>query len=105
MLRFTRRSDVAEEAIVEKSMNWRQNAVYLGRALEWSENGLSARPDRRDVRSLLRELGVENCRSISTPLNATVEKEGVRSDRPEVSAELATKHRTAVARVVYLARD
>ena len=31
--------------------------------------------------------------------------EGNRSDRPEVSAELATKHRAAVARVVYLAQD
>ena len=48
---------------------------------------------------------MENCRSISTPLCATVEKEGNRSDRPEVSAELATKHRAAVARVVYLAQD
>ena len=57
------------------------------------------------MRSLLRELGMENCRSISTPLCATVEKEGHRSDRLEVRAELATKHRAAVARVVYLARD
>ena len=40
-----------------------------------------------------------------TPLSLTVEKEGDRSDRPEVSAELATKHRAAVARVVYLAQD
>ena len=31
--------------------------------------------------------------------------EGNRSDRPEVSAEFATKHRAAVARVVYLAQD
>ena len=45
------------------------------------------------------------CRSISTSLSATEEKEGDRSDRPEVSAELATKHRAAVARVVYLAQD
>ena len=44
-------------------------------------------------------------RSISTPLSHTVEKEGDRSDRPEVSAELASKHRAAVARVVYLAQD
>ena len=51
------------------------------------------------------ELGMENCRSVSTPLCATVEKEAYRSDRPEVSAELATKHRAAVARVVYLAQD
>ena len=31
--------------------------------------------------------------------------DGNRSDRPEVSAELATKHRAAVAKVVYLAQD
>ena len=35
----------------------------------------------------------------------SVEKEGNRSDRPEASAELATKHQAAVARVVYLAQD
>ena len=48
---------------------------------------------------------MENCRSISTPRCAAVEKEEHRSDRPEVSAELATNHRAAVARVVYLAQD
>ena len=82
-----------------------KQAVYLGRTLEWSENGLGVRPDRRHVRSLLRELGMENCRSISTPLSATVEKEGNRSDRSEVSADVATTHRAAVARIVYLAQD
>ena len=70
-----------------------------------NENGLGVRPDRRHVWSLLRELGMESCRSISTPLCATVEKEGHRNDRPEVIAELATKRRAAVARVVYLAQD
>ena len=63
-------------------------------------DGLSVRPDRRHVRSLLRELGMENCRSIPTPLCAALEKEGNRSDRPEVSAELATRRRAAVGRVV-----
>ena len=57
------------------------------------------------MRALLRELGMENCRNISTPLSATTEKEEHRNERPEVSAELATKHRAAVARVVYLAQD
>ena len=82
-----------------------KKAENLGRPLEWSEDGLGVRPDRRHVRSLLRELGMETCRSVSTPLSLTVEKEGDRSDRQEVSAELATKHRAAVARVVYLAQD
>ena len=39
----------------------------------------------------------ETCRSVSTPLSFTVGKEGNRSDRPEVSAKLATKHRAAIA--------
>ena len=30
-----------------------KKAVYLGRTLEWSEDGLGVRPDRRRVRSLL----------------------------------------------------
>ena len=54
-----------------------KKAVYLGRTLECSENGLGVRPDRRHVRSLLLELGMENFRCISTPLSATVEKERV----------------------------
>ena len=36
------------------------------------------------------ELGMEKCRSVSTPMSVTVEKDGDRSERPEVSAELAT---------------
>ena len=82
-----------------------KKAVYHGRTLEWSETGLGVRPDRRHVRALQRELAMDNCRSISTSLSATAEREGDRSERPEASAELATKHRAAVARVVYLAQD
>ena len=81
-----------------------KKAVYLGRTLEWSEDGLCVWTDRRHVRSLLRELGIETCRSVPTPLSLTFQKEGDRSDRPEESADLATKHRAAVARVVYLAQ-
>ena len=82
-----------------------KKAVDLGRTLELSQNGFGVRPDRRHVRALLRELGMESCRSISKPLSATAEKEGHGSERPEVSAELATKHRAVVARVVYVAQD
>ena len=45
-----------------------KKAVYFGRTLEWSENGLGVRPDRRHVRSLLRELGMEK---LSKYLHAT----------------------------------
>ena len=46
-----------------------------------------------------------SCRGISTLVSATVEGEGDRSERAEVSAEVATKHRAAAARVVFLAQD
>ena len=49
-----------------------KTAVYLGRTLEWREDGLGVRPDRRHVRSLLRE-GYGN-------VSLTVEEEGDRSD-------------------------
>ena len=94
-----------ETMLMGEDDHMEKKAVYLGRTLEWGENGLGERPDRRHVRSLLRELGMENCRSISTQLSVTVEKEGVRSDRRDVSAKLATKHRAAVSRVVYVAQD
>ena len=87
------------------SKEYELETKLMGDDEEWREDGLGVRPDRRHVRSLLRELGMEACRSVSTPLSLTVEKEGDRSDRPEMSAELATKHRAAVARVVYLAQD
>ena len=48
---------------------------------------------------------METCRNISTPLSATTEKEEHRNERLAMSAQLATKHRAAVARVVYLAQD
>ena len=50
-----------------------KTAVYLGGTLEWREDGLGVRPDRRRVRSLLRELGVEN---VSECVHATESHSG-----------------------------
>ena len=94
-----------ETMLIGEDDGMEKKAIYLGRTLDWGENGLGVRPDRRHVRSLLRELGMEHCRSISTPLSATAEREADLGEHLEVSAELAMKHRSAVARVVYLAQD
>ena len=75
-----------EKKLMGDDDDMEKKAVYPARTLEWSEDGLGVRPGRRHVRSLWRELGMETCRSVSTPLSLTVEKEGDRSDRPEVSA-------------------
>ena len=75
-----------------------KQAVYLGRTMEWRERERCIGvPHQRHVRLVLRELGMENCRSVFTPLSTTMEREGHQSDQPEMSAELATRHRAAVA--------
>ena len=90
-----------ETMLMGDDTDMEKETVYLGRTLEWGENGLGVRRDRRHVRSLLREFG-----ELSKYFNATLRhREGNRRSSPEVSAEPATKHRVAVARVVYLVQD
>ena len=47
-----------ETVLMGEDDDMEKKAVYLGRTLEWSEDDLGVRPDRRHVRSLLRELGI-----------------------------------------------
>ena len=48
--------------------------TYLGRTPERHADGFGLRPDRRHVRQLLRDLGMQDCRSMYTPPSAAVEK-------------------------------
>ena len=82
-----------------------KHATYLGRTPEWHADGFGLRPDRRHVRQLLRDLGMEDCRSMSTPPSAAVEKETDQNHLPEICADLAGKHPAAAARIVHLAQD
>ena len=64
-----------------------RQATYLGRTPEWHADGFGLRPDRRHVRQLLRDLGMEDCQSISTPLSVPVDKEADQNDLPEICAD------------------
>ena len=59
-----------ETKLMGEDDDMEKKAVCLGRTLEWCENDLGVRPDRRHVRALLRELEMEKCRTISTPPSA-----------------------------------
>ena len=48
-----------ETMLMGEDDDMEKKAVYLG-TLEWSENSLGVRPDRRHVHSLFREFGMEN---------------------------------------------
>ena len=72
-----------------------KHVTYLGRTPEWHADGFGLRPDRRHVRQLLRDLGMEDSRSMPTPPSAAVEKETDQNDLPEICADLAGKHPAA----------
>ena len=46
-----------ETKLMGGDVDMERKAIYLGRTLEWNEDGLGVRPDPRLVRALLRELG------------------------------------------------
>ena len=94
--------DSQETKLMGDDDDMEKTALFLDWTLEWREDGLGVRLDRRHVRSLLRELGMETCRSVSTPLSLSGKNQ---NNRPKLNPEIATKHRAAVARVVYLAQD
>ena len=58
-----------ETMLMGQDDDMEKKAIYLGRTLEWSENGLGKRLDRRHVRSLLRGVGNGE---LSKYLHATV---------------------------------
>ena len=83
----------------------KKKSVFLARTLEWSEDGLGVRSDRRHVRSLLREMGMEICLSVSLSRSLTAIKEGDRSGRRQLSVEVVTNHRAAIARTMSLIQN
>ena len=68
-----------ETKLMGEADDMEKQAVYLGRTLEWGENGLGVRSDRRHVRSLMRQLGFEK---LTNYLHATEchSGEGMRSE-------------------------
>ena len=82
-------------------------ASYLGRVISFTSAGVMMEPDKKHVETLLKEAGMESCKSSPTPFiteNAILEH--LRDEQREfMDAESARRHRGAVARVVCLAQD
>ena len=84
-----------------------KKAVYLGMTLEWSEDGPGCSTRSETCAITVARVGFGNVSECVPHATKSHSGKGRRSEihRPEVSAELATKHRAAVAWVVYLAQD
>ena len=84
-----------------------QEVRVLDRVIRWTPNGLEYEPDQRHADMVVKQLGLEKCRHVSTPSAAETAKEKQEreiSDHELDGAE-ASEYRSISARVNYLAAD
>lgn len=84
----------------------KKEATFLGRRLTWTSNGIYWEADEKHAMELLREYGLMECNSVSTPLSNETDKNlGQREDRELMGVQEARRHRGSCARLNYLAQD
>ena len=76
----------------------------LNRIVRWTASGLEMEADPRHSELVVKQLGLEGCRPLSSPGIEGKDEEDLETDEP-LSDELATKYRGVVARINYLAAD
>ena len=75
----------------------------LNRIVRWTDRGIEYEADPRQAEKLIQELGLENCKGVSTPATkATAEQHS--SDR-EIEPHKVTHFRALAARANYLSAD
>ena len=78
----------------------------LNRIVRWKRHGIEYEPDQRHAELITRQMGVENGKSVVTPIIAeSIEQARARRWSPELSPEEASKYRAITARMNYLAQD
>ena len=82
-----------------------QEVRVLNRVLRWEATGIDYEPDQRHAEVIVRELGLENAKSLTSPWSAEELKEGDDADTEPLAGEEATRYRAVTARLNYLALD
>ena len=97
------RYELKESARIGGHAKDSKEARVLNRIVRWTDSGLEYEADPRQAEKLVQELGLENCKSVSTPaVKATAEQH--HTDR-EVEAHKTTHFRALAARANYLSAD
>ena len=81
----------------------KRTVSYLGRTVEWKEDGIHWTHGQKYVTKLLKEWGMEQCSIVATPVVSEHEQE-VR-EKVDMSPMDAQRFRTAAALVNYIAQD
>ena len=83
----------------------KQEVKVLNRILQWGEGGIDYEPDQRHAEVVVRELGLENAKELSTPWSAEESNIEEGEDSKLITGEEATRYRAITARLNYLALD
>ena len=78
-----------------------KDITILNRTVSWDKNGITYKVDPRHVDIVIRELGLQDSKSVKTPFN----HESHEDDDQELDDAQALRYRACVARLNYLAQD
>ena len=79
---------------------------YLGRTIRWTTQGIEWEHDPKHSDLLMKEYGMERCKTLSTPVcSEDFSKEGVVDTREPMDDAEARRFRASAARLNYLAQD
>ena len=77
----------------------------LNRVIRWTSDGIEYESDQRHADTIVKELGLDNCKTVSTPGTHEVKNEIEESQDGVLKGESATKSRSIAARLNFLALD
>ena len=98
--------DIKVEYLGPKSEGCVEEIRVLNRTIRWTNDGLEYEPDCRHAEMVIRHLGVENCKPVTTPGCTEAEyDETSRGEYEPLRGAEATEYRTLAARLNYLALD
>ena len=81
-----------------------KQGTYLGRTITWTTHGLHYGADRKHVKLLLRDFGMEKCSPVNTPGPTEAEVKGKRGE-VALNEKDGRAFRGMVARINYLSPD
>ena len=87
-------------------VSMKKEIKVLNRTITWRESGIEYEADSRHADLVIRELGLESAKAVTTPgTSETSAEETAREDSPLLGSREATSYRALAARLNYLAAD
>ena len=98
--------EIKTEFLGPKGEDCQTEIRVFNRTIRWTDAGLEYEPDQRHAELIIEQMGMANCKPVSTPTCAEAEyNENLRLESGLLSEREATLYRAIAARLNYLAQD